>query len=130
MRVLAFGTFDLFHFGHLNILRRAKEYGDYLIAGVSTDKFVFEKKGKYPIYPQEERKAIVQAIRYVDEVIYEEDLNSHLEIVLNHKIDVIIWGDDWDNGTFDYLKAYCQVVFLPRTPNISSTSIKIDIKNI
>lgn len=127
MRILVFGTFDLFHFGHLELLRRASELGDYLIVGVSTDYFVYHKKKEFSISSLNDRKAIVRAIRYVDEVVDETDFNCQLDLIKRHNVDIVVWGDDWDNGTFDYLKEYVKVVFLPRTPNISTSLIRKNV---
>lgn len=121
-RVITYGTFDLLHHGHINILRRAKELGDYLVVAISSDEFN-ALKGKKSLIPFEERKLIVEAIRFVDEVIREDDWDQKIKDVVDHKIDVFVMGDDW-TGKFDFLKPYCEVVYLPRTPNISTTQIK------
>lgn len=120
--VLTYGTFDVFHYGHLQILKRAKALGDYLIVGVSTDQFN-KIKGKTCIYPDHERMAIVEAIKYVDEVIPEEKWDQKIRDVQDHNVDVFVMGDDW-TGKFDFLQDYCDVVYLPRTKNISSTEVK------
>lgn len=126
-KVLTYGTFDLFHIGHLNILRRAKALGDYLVVAVSTDEFN-ELKGKSAYCPYEERKAIVESIKFVDEVIPETDWNQKVNDVVNNNIDVVVMGDDWkDNPRFEYLREYCEVVYLPRTEDISSSKIKSDL---
>ena len=122
MRVITFGTFDLFHYGHLRLLKRAKELGDHLIVGVSTDELNFKKKGRYPVYTQEERRAIVAAIRYVDETFYEESLEKKREYCLTFRADILVMGDDW-KGKFDDLSDICRVVYLPRTPSVSTTAI-------
>ncbi|MCW1928804.1 glycerol-3-phosphate cytidylyltransferase [Bhargavaea beijingensis] len=126
-RVITYGTFDLIHHGHINILRRAKEYGDYLIVGVSTDEFN-AIKGKKAYYPFEERKMILEAIRYVDEVIPESHWGQKVEDIQNHHIDVFVMGSDWE-GKFDELAEHCEVIYLPRTEGISSTKIKEDLKD-
>lgn len=126
-RVITYGTFDLIHHGHINILRRAKEYGDYLIVGVSTDEFN-AIKGKKAYYPFEERKMILEAIRYVDEVIPESHWGQKVEDIQNHHIDVFVMGSDWE-GKFDELAEHCEVIYLPRTKGISSTKIKEDLKD-
>lgn len=126
-RVITYGTFDLIHHGHINILRRAKEYGDYLIVGVSTDEFN-SIKGKKAYYPFEERKMILEAIRYVDEVIPESHWGQKVEDIQNHHIDVFVMGSDWE-GKFDELAEHCEVIYLPRTEGISSTKIKEDLKD-
>jgi len=121
-RVITFGTFDLFHIGHLNILKRATDYGDQLIVGISTDKLNFEKKRKLPIYCEHSRLEIIQSIRFVNEVFYEESLELKRDYIIKHKADVLIMGDDWE-GAFDYCNDICQVVYLTRTPSISTTQI-------
>ncbi|MCY3414840.1 MAG: adenylyltransferase/cytidyltransferase family protein [Candidatus Heimdallarchaeota archaeon] len=123
VRVITFGTYDLFHVGHLNILKRARELGDYLIVGVSTDKLNFSKKQKYPVYSEDDRKSIVLAIKYVDEVFDEESLELKGEYIKKYNADILVMGNDWE-GKFDWCKEYCDVVYLPRTPVISTTNIK------
>ncbi len=125
-RVLTYGTFDLFHIGHLNLLKRAKELGDYLIVGVSTDEFN-EIKGKISIIPYKERRAIIEAIQYVDKVIAEDSWEQKIEDIKKHKVDILVMGEDW-RGKFDHLCSYCEVVYLPRTKNISSTKLKNKLK--
>jgi glycerol-3-phosphate cytidylyltransferase len=125
-KVITYGTFDLFHVGHLNILKRAKALGDYLVVAVSSDEFN-AIKGKKCIIPDYERMAIVEAIQYVDEVIPENSWEQKVDDVKNLGIDVFVMGDDW-TGKFDFLKEYCEVVYLPRTPDISSTEIKAKMK--
>ena len=119
-KVITYGTFDLFHVGHLNILKRAKAQGDYLVVAVSSDAF------KKAYYSQEDRMEILKAIKYVDEVILEESWDQKIRDVKEHDIDVFVMGDDW-KGKFDFLKDYCEVVYLPRTEGISSTKIKQDL---
>ncbi len=126
-KVLTYGTFDLFHYGHLRLLRRAKSLGDYLIVAVSTDEFN-AIKNKVCTYPFEERAAIVEAIQYVDEVIPENNWEQKIDDVKNNNVDLFVMGSDWD-GKFDFLKDYCEVVYLDRTPNISSTEVKQAIKD-
>ena len=125
-KVITYGTFDLFHVGHLNLLRRAKELGDYLIVAVSSDAFN-ALKGKKAYHPIEDRVKILEAIEYVDEVIIEESWNQKIDDVLSNNVDVFVMGDDW-KGEFDYLKDYCEVVYLPRTKGISTTKIKAELK--
>jgi len=127
-KVITYGTFDLIHTGHINVLRRAKEIGDYLIVAVSTDEFN-EIKGKKAYYSYEQRKAILEAIRYVDEVIPENTWEQKIDDVKKHDIDVFVMGDDW-KGKFDFLKDYCEVVYLPRTVGISTTKIKEDLNKM
>ena len=126
-KVITYGTFDLFHVGHLNILKRAKEQGDYLVVAVSSDAFN-EIKGKKCVIPDYERMAIVEAIKYVDEVIPENDWEQKVRDVQEHNIDVFVMGDDW-TGKFDFLKEYCEVVYLPRTEGISTTQLKTVLKS-
>lgn len=123
-KIITYGTFDLLHYGHINILKRAKELGDYLIVAVSSDEFN-ALKNKKSYYPYSERAKIVESIRYVDEVIPEHNWEQKLNDIKKHNIDVFVMGDDWE-GKFDFLKEYCEVVYLPRTPNISSTQVKQD----
>lgn len=126
--ILTYGTFDLFHKGHVNILRRAKELGDTLIVAVSTDEFN-QTKGKISRFPYEERKLIVESIRYVDKVIPEENWEQKLDDIKKYNVDVLVMGDDWkDSDKFDYLKDYVELVFLPRTEGISTTQIKSELK--
>lgn len=122
MRVITFGTFDVFHIGHVNILERAKALGDYLIVGVSTDELNYSKKKRYPVYNEKSRLAIVNAIYCVDEVFFEESLELKREYLLKYKADILVMGDDWD-GKFDEFQDVCKVVYLPRTKDISTTEI-------
>lgn len=126
-KVLTYGTFDLLHEGHINLLRRAKELGDYLVVAVSTDEFN-AGKGKRSYFTYEQRKAIVEAIRYVDLVIPEVSWEQKLDDIRKYDIDVVVMGSDWaDSDRFDYLKEYVELVFLPRTEGISTTTIKKDL---
>ena len=127
-KIITYGAFDLFHIGHLEILRRAKELGDYLIVAVSTDEFNWETKAKRCIYPYKERAAIVKAIQYVDEVIPGKSKQQKITDVRDFNIDVFVMGSDWE-GKFDFLSNTCEVIYLPRTHGISSTEIKASIKN-
>ncbi|MEE3392198.1 MAG: glycerol-3-phosphate cytidylyltransferase [Lachnospiraceae bacterium] len=124
-KVITYGTFDLLHVGHINILRRAKALGDYLIVAVSTDEFN-ALKGKKAYYPYEDRKKILEAIKYVDEVIPENNWEQKIKDVQDNNVDIFVMGDDW-KGKFDFLKDYCEVVYLPRTEGISTTKIKEDL---
>ena len=126
-RVITYGTFDLLHYGHINLLRRAKALGDYLIVAVSTDEFNWNEKGKKCYFSYEERKSMVEAIRYVDLVIPETCWDQKARDVAQYQVDTFVMGDDW-KGKFDFLSDRCQVVYLPRTPEISSTKIKSDLK--
>ncbi len=126
-RILTYGTFDLLHYGHIRILKRAKELGDYLVVAISTDEFN-AIKGKKAYYDYETRKKMLEAIRYVDLVIPEETWEQKVKDVQDYKIDVVVMGDDWaGSDKFDYLKEYCEVKFLERTPGISTTQIKSDL---
>lgn len=127
MRIITFGTYDLLHIGHINILRRAKELGDYLIVGVSSDTLNYSKKNIYPVYNQNERAEIIKAVRYVDEVFFEESLELKREYVKQFKADILVMGNDWE-GKFDFCSDLCKVVYLPRTENISTTDIKKTIR--
>ena len=127
-KVITYGTFDLLHYGHINLLKRAKEQGDYLIVAVSTDKFNWEEKQKKCYFSYEIRKQMLEAIRYVDEVIPEENWEQKKTDMHKYQIDTFVMGDDWV-GKFDFLKEEgVEVVYLPRTPEISSTQIKSDLK--
>ena len=124
-KVITYGTYDLLHIGHINLLKRAKELGDYLLVVLSTDEFnAIKHKTAYHSY--EDRKAILEAIRYVDEVIPETCWEQKVSDVVNNNIDVFVMGDDW-KGQFDFLKEHCEVVYLPRTDGISTTKIKQDL---
>ena len=127
-KVITYGTFDLFHFGHLEILRRAKDLGDYLVVAVSSDTFNLIK-GKKSFSPLEQRKKIVEAITYVDKVIIEENWEQKRQDIIENKIDIFTIGDDW-KGKFDDLKDVCKVVYMPRTPDISSSKFKKSISYI
>src|SRR5699024_9210727 len=116
-KVITYGTFDLLHHGHINILRRAKEMGDHLTVAISSDEFN-AIKGKKAYYNYETRKMILEAIRYVDKVIPEHEWEQKIRDVKEHNIDVFVMGNDWE-GKFDFLKDYCEVVYLPRTEGIS-----------
>ena len=124
-KVITYGTYDLLHAGHINLLRRAREHGDYLLVVLSTDEFnALKHKTAYHSY--EDRKLILEAIRYVDEVIPEKSWDQKISDVVDNNIDVFVMGNDWE-GQFDFLKDYCEVVYLPRTEGISTTKIKTDL---
>ena len=125
-KVITYGTFDLLHVGHINILRRAKEMGDYMLVVLSSDEFN-ALKGKKAYYSYEDRKTILEAIKYVDEVIPETSWDQKISDVQNNDIDIFVMGHDW-TGKFDFLKDYCEVVYLPRTEGISTSKIKGDLK--
>ena len=124
-KVITYGTYDLLHVGHINLLKRAKELGDYLLVVLSTDEFnSIKHKSAYHRY--EDRKTILESIRYVDEVIPEYNWEQKISDVVDNQIDVFVMGDDW-KGQFDFLKEYCEVVYLSRTEGISTTKIKTDL---
>lgn len=125
-KVITYGTYDLLHVGHINLLRRAKELGDYLIVVLSTDEFNAVKH-KTAYHPYEARKIILESVRYVDEVLPEYNWEQKIRDVVDNQVDVFVMGDDWE-GQFDFLKEYCEVVYLPRTEGISTTKIKSDLK--
>lgn len=126
-KVITYGTFDLLHYGHINLLQRAKSLGDYLIVALSTDEFNSIEKNKVTYFTYEERKRLLEAIRYVDLVIPEENWEQKVTDVQEFKVDTFVIGDDW-KGKFDFLRDYCEVVYLERTPEISTTKIKSDLK--
>ncbi len=124
-RVITYGTYDLLHWGHINLLKRAKDLGDYLIVAISTDAFN-KLKGKEAYYCFEQRKMILEAVRYVDEVIPEENWEQKVYDVEKYSVDIFLMGDDWE-GEFDFLKEKCEVIYLPRTSGISTTKIKNEL---
>ena len=127
-RVITYGTFDLLHYGHINLLRRAKELGDYLVVALSTDEFNWVEKQKKCYFSYEQRKQLLEAIRYVDLVIPENNWEQKRTDIHEYHIDTFVIGDDWQ-GKFDFLKEEgAEVVYLERTPDISTTTIKKDIK--
>lgn len=128
-RILTFGTFDVFHYGHLKILERAARDADELIVGVSSDELNFRKKGRKPIYSQKERMKIISSLNFVKKVFLEESLELKREYILKYKADCLIMGHDWQ-GKFDEFKDICEVIYLPRTPNISTTEIISKIKHL
>ena len=126
-RILTYGTFDLLHYGHIRLLQRAKALGDYLIVAVSTDEFN-ELKGKKAYHDYETRKKMLEAIRYVDLVIPEENWEQKISDVKDYNVDVVVMGSDWaGSDRFNYLNEYCEVVYLDRTEGISTTKIKEDL---
>ena len=122
IKIITYGTFDLFHIGHLRLLKRVKELGDHLSVSISTDEFN-SVKGKKTLIPYEQRKEIVENIKCVDLVIPESCWEQKIEDIKKYEIDIFAMGRDWE-GKFDFLKEYCEVVYLPRTEDISSTEIK------
>ena len=120
--VLTYGTFDYLHIGHINILKRAKLLGDHLIVGLSTEEFN-QKKQKFSHSTFNERKEILESLRFVDQVIAERDWEQKIDDIERYEVDVFVMGDDW-LGKFDNLKDYCEVVYLPRTKDISTSIVK------
>ena len=120
--VITYGTFDLLHYGHIEILKRASKFGTRLIVGLSTDEFNITK-GKECKIPYDKRKELLESIEFVDEIIPESHWDQKTNDILNHSADVFVMGDDWE-GKFDELKKYCEVVYLPRTVDISTTQLK------
>lgn len=127
-RVLTYGTFDLLHHGHIRLLQRAKSLGDFLVVAVSTDEFnTLKGKGAYHDYAT--RSEIVEAIRYVDLVIPENNWEQKIDDIKKYEIDIVVMGDDWaGSDRFDFLREHCELVFLPRTDGVSTTEIKNDLK--
>ena len=123
--VLTYGTFDMFHIGHLNLLNRLKRLGDKLIVAVSTDEFN-SIKGKKTLIPFEQRALIVQNIKCVDMVISEKNWEQKIDDIKKYNVDIFAIGDDWQ-GKFDFLKNHCEVIYLPRTQNISTTELKKEL---
>lgn len=120
--VITFGTYDVFHVGHVRLLKRARELGDRLVVGVSSDALNISKKGRPPVYSQDERLEIVASLRDVDDVFVEESLDLKREYILEHKADILTMGDDW-KGRFDDMGDICEVVYFPRTPSVSTTAL-------
>jgi glycerol-3-phosphate cytidylyltransferase len=129
LRVVTFGTFDVLHIGHINILERSKALGNYLIVGVSSDQLNFSKKKRFPIYDQAQRIKIIQSLKFVDEVFLEESLALKRQYLSTYSADILVMGDDW-SGKFDEFKDICDVVYLQRTPSISTTEIIEIVKKI
>lgn len=127
--IITFGTFDIFHVGHLAILQRAKALGDRLVVGVSSDRLNLQKKQRNPIYSESERIAILRNIKDVDDVFLEESLEEKAEYIQNYRADILAMGDDWE-GHFDHFRDICEVVYFPRTPSISTTEIIEIVRSI
>ncbi len=125
-RVITYGTFDVLHYGHINLLKRAKALGDYLIVALSTDEFN-HRKNKQSFYTYEQRKTILEACRYVDLVIPEDNWEQKTTDVEKYQVDIFVMGDDWE-GKFDFLKSQCEVTYLHRTPDVCSTNTKKHLK--
>ena len=124
--ILTYGTFDLLHYGHIEYLKKAKQMGDFLIVGVSNDKFN-QEKGKNAYFTFEKRKEMISAIRYVDKVIEQSSFEQKKDDILKYNVDILVSSEDWE-GKYDYLKDICEVIYLPRYPEISTTQIKKDLK--
>ncbi|WP_218563870.1 adenylyltransferase/cytidyltransferase family protein [Marinospirillum perlucidum] len=122
MRIITFGSFDILHYGHIRLLKRARELGDELLVGVSSDQLNFNKKGRTPVYSEFERMEILKSLRFVDAVFLEESLEKKREYLLEYRADMLVMGNDWE-GKFDEFRDICQVHYLERTPSISTTSI-------
>ncbi len=120
--IITYGTFDILHIGHINLLRRARELGDRLIVGLSTDEFN-SRKHKTALLDYDNRRVVLEAIRHVDLVIPEQSWEQKTADVRKHSVDIFVIGDDWE-GEFDFLRELCEVRYLPRTQDVSSTSIK------
>ncbi|CAM3993462.1 pantoate--beta-alanine ligase [Rahnella bruchi] len=125
--VITFGTFDVLHIGHIKILQRAKEFGDRLVVGISSDALNFSKKQRNPVYPEQERRDIIAALGCVDEVFIEESLELKGEYIKKFNADILVMGNDWE-GRFDEYKSLCAVTYLPRTEGISTTQLIAEIK--
>ena len=126
-KIITYGTFDLLHYGHINLLKRAKQMGDYLIVCLSTDEFNKNSKNKECYFSYEIRKQLLESIRYVDLVIPENNWDQKIDDIKEFGINTFVMGDDW-KGKFDFLKEYCEVIYLPRTKEISTTKIKKDLE--
>lgn len=120
--VITFGTYDVFHIGHLRVIERAAALGDELVVGVSSDELNMKKKDRAPVFSQSERLAIVAAMKPVTRVFLEESLELKRQYILDHAADVLVMGDDWE-GRFDEYRDVCEVVYLPRTPAVSTTAL-------
>jgi len=120
--VITFGTFDVLHVGHIRVLNRARALGDRLVVGVSADELNISKKGRAPVFSQEERLEIVGSLKVVDEVFVEESLELKRDYVMRYGASVLAMGDDW-KGKFDHLSDICEVVYFPRTPSVSTTAL-------
>ena len=127
-RVLTYGTYDLLHWGHLRLLKRAKTKGDYLIVALSTDEFNWQEKQKKTYHDYETRKKMLEAVRYVDLVIPEMSWEQKVDDVKKYEVDLVIMGSDWQNSDkFECLRKYCEVAYLPRTEGVSTTKIRKDL---
>lgn len=129
IKIITFGTFDVFHVGHVRILKRAKAEGDYLIVGVSSDDLNLSKKGRAPVYSLQSRIEIIESLHFVDEVFIEESLDLKRQYIYQFGANKLVMGNDWEKK-FDYLKDACEVIYLPRTPSVSTTEIIEVIREI
>ncbi|PKF61729.1 glycerol-3-phosphate cytidylyltransferase [Psychromonas sp. psych-6C06] len=129
MNIITFGTFDVFHVGHIHILERAAGLGSKLIVGVSSDQLNYKKKGRTPVYCEKDRLKIISSLSCVDEVFVEESLELKAQYIKDYEIDILVMGDDWE-GKFDHFSEFCQVIYFPRTPSISTTEIIEVVKAI
>lgn len=120
--VITFGTFDVFHVGHVRMLQRAAEHGDRLVVGVSADALNVKKKGRAPVFSEDERMEIVSSLKCVDDVFLEESLEKKRDYILEHQAKVLVMGDDWA-GKFDWVSDVCEVIYLARTPSVSTTGL-------
>jgi glycerol-3-phosphate cytidylyltransferase len=127
-KVLTYGTYDLLHDGHIHLLRRARELGDYLVVGLSTNEFN-TLKHKEAIMTFDQRRLLLESLKYVDEVIPEETWEQKISDIQKHNISIFVMGNDWE-GEFDFLKDYCEVIYLPRTPDVSTTQLKQRINEL
>ena len=121
-KIITFGTYDIFHVGHLRLLERARALGDHLTVGISTDELNERKKGRRPVYPFDERCEILRGLRVVDQIFPEESLEQKRDYILEHGADILVMGDDWE-GRFDEYLDICKVRYLPRTPAVSTTAV-------
>ena len=128
-KIITFGTFDVLHVGHIRILKRARSYGDHLTVGLSSDQLNMNKKGRNPVYPYTSREELLTSMRFVDAVFMEESLEQKRQYILDHQADALVMGNDWE-GKFDEFKDICEVIYLPRTPSVSTTEIIEIIKDI
>lgn len=127
--VITFGTFDLLHIGHINILERASRLGDRLVVGISSDQLNYKKKQIYPIMSEENRMKIIASLTFVNDVFLEESLEQKGDYITTHRADILVMGDDW-RGKFDHYNEICKVVYLSRTPAVSTTEIRTKIQDV